>query len=223
MRLLVLFLYCLLAFETLKSFNYTDALSVVCRDICAKTPIFQHYNLDYVGFSFKNVRNAKSTGVLATLTSLRFEGGGLATFHRKAFWKAPNVVDSKGRKLLYILTVCGSRFLNLPVKEKIHTLTHELYHIAPEFNGDIRRFSGKKYQHGSSLKNFNAVVAKYADAWLAREPDREIWAFLELNQEELIRRYQKVKFTKFPRVKLIKIAREEALRLNPALAELPST
>lgn len=207
----------------MKSFNYTDALSVVCRDICAKTPIFQRYNLDYVGFSFKNVRNAKSTGVLASLTSLRFEDGGIATFRRKAFWKAPNVVDSNGRDLLYILTVYGSRFLNLSVGDKIQTLTHELYHIAPEFNGDVRRFPGKKYAHGSSRKKFDAVVAKYVETWLASEPDREIWAFLELNEEELIRRYRKVKFSKFPRVKLIKIDREEALRLNPALAELPPT
>jgi len=208
---------------TLKSFNYTDALRVVCRDICAKTPIFQKYDLARVGFAFKTTRNAKSTGELASLTPLLFEEGALATFRRKNFWKAPNVVDADGRKLLYILTVCGSRFLNLSVGDKIQTLTHELYHIAPEFNGDVRRFPGKKYAHGSSRKKFDAVVAKYAETWLASEPNREIWAFLELNEEELIRRYQKVKFSKFPRVKLIKIDREEALRLNPALAESPST
>lgn len=207
--------------EPLKTFHYTNALSVVCRDICAKTPIFQHYDLDAVGFSFKSTRNKKSTGVLASLTALRFEGGALATFRRKNFWKARNVVDADGRALLYVLTVYGSRFLNLSVKDKIQTLTHELYHISPEFNGDVRRFGGKNYAHGSSRKKYDATVAQYADAWLASEPKREIWAFLELNEEELLRRYQKVRFSRFPSIPLIKIDRDEAIRLNPRLAEVP--
>ncbi|MBR4975901.1 MAG: hypothetical protein IKY61_02520, partial [Thermoguttaceae bacterium] len=73
-------------------FNYTDALSVVCRDICAKTQIFQRYDLDYVGLACRRTRDAEPTGVFASLTPLRFEGGALATWRRGAFWKAPDVV-----------------------------------------------------------------------------------------------------------------------------------
>ncbi|MBQ8363064.1 MAG: hypothetical protein IJX36_03930, partial [Thermoguttaceae bacterium] len=142
--LLYLAYFIYLRLGTLKSFNYTDALSVVCRDICAKTPIFQKYDLDYVGFAGRRTRDAEPTGVFASLTPLLFENGALATYRRGAFWKAPDVVDANGRKLLYLLTVYIPRFIALPLNDKIQTLAHELYHIAPEFNGDVRRFGGKK-------------------------------------------------------------------------------
>jgi len=205
---------------TLKSFNYTDALSVVCRDICAKTPIFQKYDLDYVGFACRRTRDAEPTGVFALLTPLRFEAGGLATCRRGAFWKAPDVVDADGRKLLYLLTVYIPRFIALPLNDKIQTLTHELYHIAPEFNGDVRRFGGKNYAHGSSRKKYDAIVAQYADAWLKREPDPRIWGFLQNDVAELTRRFGKITYARFPAIKLIKIDRDEAVRLNPRLAEV---
>ena len=201
-------------------FNYTDALSVVCRDICAKTPIFQRYNLDYVGFACGKTLNAEPYGKFASLTPLRFEDGALATYRRGAFYKAPDVVDANGKKLLYILTVFIPRFIALPLSDKIQTLTHELYHIAPEFNGDVRRFGGKNYAHGSSCKKYDAIVAKYADAWLKQDPDPRIWGFLQNDPDELTRRFGKITYARFPSIKLIKINREEAIRLNPRLAEV---
>lgn len=206
-------------YNTLKSFNYADALRVVCRDICAKTPIFQRYNLDYVDFVCGKSNNNRYGG-LASLTSLRFEGGALATFRRGAFWKTPELVDANGRTLLYILTVYVPRFWNLSLSEKIQTLTHELYHIAPDFNGDVRRFPGKNYAHGSSKKKYDAVVAKYAGDWLAHDPDPRIWGFLQNNEAELTRRFEKIMYPPAKKVKLIKIDREEAIRLNPSLAEV---
>ncbi|MBQ9799146.1 MAG: hypothetical protein IJO40_04310 [Thermoguttaceae bacterium] len=198
-------------------FDYTNALSVVCRDICAKTPIFQKYDLDYVGFACRRTRNNELHGVFASLTPLLFEGGGLATYRRGSYWKAPDVV-ADGRKLLYVLTVYVPRFLDLPLNEKIRTLTHELYHISPDFNGDVRRFPGKNYAHGASREKYDAVVAQYADAWLARDPDPRIWGFLQYDAVGLTRRFGKVSYRRFRTVKLIRIEREEATRLNPALA-----
>jgi hypothetical protein len=149
---------------------------------------------------------------------LLFENGARATFRRGAFWKVPDVVDANGRKLLYILTVYIPRFLALPLNDKIQTLTHELYHIAPDFNGDVRRFGGKNYAHGPSRKKYDAIVAKYADAWLQGDPDPRIWGFLQNDAAELTRRFGKITYARFPAIKLIKIEREEAVRLNPSLA-----
>ncbi|MBQ2850209.1 MAG: hypothetical protein IJE77_06980, partial [Thermoguttaceae bacterium] len=91
-------------------------------------------------------------------------------------------------------------------------------HIASEFNGDVRRFGGKNYAHGSSRKKYDAIVAQYADAWLKREPDPRIWGFLQYDAVGLTRRFGKVSYRRFRTVKLIRIEREEATRLNPALA-----
>ncbi len=202
-------------------FDYTNALSVVCRDICAKTPIFQKYDLDYVGFSCRTTRNDAQRGVFASLTPLRFEGGARATFRRGAFWKTPNVLDGEGRvKLLYILTIYAPRFLNLSLRDKIETITHELYHISPAFDGDIRRFQGRKYAHGATRKSYDAVVAKHADAWLATDPDPRIWGFLTCDADELTRRFGKVGGWRFPTINLLRIDEAEALRLNPRLADV---
>ncbi len=200
-------------------FDYTSALRGVCRDICAKTPIFQRYDLDYVGFAFRTSRNDSMSGVFASLTPLRFEGGATATFRRGAFWKAPDVFDASGRfKLLYILTIYAPRFLNLSLKDKIETLTHELYHISPAFDGDLRRFQGRKYAHGASRKSYDAVVAERADAWLATDPSPQIWGFLSCDAAELTRRFGKIGGWRFPSIPLRRVSEAEALRLNPRLA-----
>lgn len=196
------------------SFDYTAALREVCRDICVKLPIFRRYDLKYVGFAIRTTRNDERYGVFASLTPLRFENGARATFKRGVYWKIPEICDSDERtKLLYILTAYVPRFINLGLKEKIETIVHELYHINPAFNGDIRRFEGRKYAHGSSRKKYDAVVAKIADEWLATDPNPRLWNFLHWNVDELRERVGRVAGWRFPTVPLRKIPSEEGLRL----------
>jgi hypothetical protein len=52
---------------------------------------------------------------------------------------------------------------------------HELYHVSPAFDGDIRRF-GKNDAHGSSTKQYNALRGT-GDAYLDQLEDRYMVAF----------------------------------------------
>jgi hypothetical protein len=98
------------------------------------------------------------------------------------------------------------RFLNLPFREKLITLFHELYHISAEFNGDIRRFPGKNYAHGSSTKKYNAYMGKLVESYLGNLTDRSILSFLEGDMEEIRGRFKAIVARKMaaPRLRLVK-------------------
>lgn len=199
-------------------FDITAAVRDVCRDICSKVSIFRSYDLSRVGFSVSKSRGSDDYGVFASLTPLRFENGSRLTRRRGAFYTIPAVYDAQTKiELSYILTICVPRFTNRKsVKDKIVTLTHELYHISPRFDGDIRRFNGPKYAHGSSRKRFDAIASKIADEWLATDPDPKIWDFLRWNFDELEERFGGVVGWRFPSVPLKKISEAEARQIASA-------
>ena len=82
---------------------------------------------------------ARASRMFATLTPLRFAGGRMHTFRRKRRWRIQRLYDPDGREMLYILTFYLPRFLDLPLREKLTTVLHELWHVGPEFDGDVRR------------------------------------------------------------------------------------
>ncbi|MFM7921288.1 MAG: hypothetical protein ACKPJJ_13780, partial [Planctomycetaceae bacterium] len=79
---------------------------------------------------------------------------------------------------LYLLTFLLPRFLNLPFDEKLVTIFHELYHISPEFNGDIRRFEGACYVHTGSQKNYDRQMAVFAEQYLHQGAPETLLSFL---------------------------------------------
>jgi len=89
--------------------------------------------------------------------------------------------------MLYILTFYLPRFLNQSFEEKLVTVFHELYHISPEFNGDIRRFGGACYMHTGSQKNYDRQMAVYAREYLDMSPPDQLWGFLMLDFRQLRR------------------------------------
>lgn len=142
-----------------------------------------------VAISFRQTRHNENYGVFASLTPLRFKDGAVTEKRRGCFWTIPPVRDNTGHAFLYVLTVYMPRFANLTLTEKIETLVHELYHINENFNGDLRRFAGRCYAHGSSKTRYDATVRKLAAEWLQREPSPQLWAFLKYDFGELSSRY----------------------------------
>ncbi|MBQ9874279.1 MAG: hypothetical protein IJM30_07430 [Thermoguttaceae bacterium] len=216
-----------------EQFSYTDALRAVCRDVCAKIREFRRIDVDRVGFSFSVARNNGRYGGWASVTPLRFEGGALATstvrairetnelgrlvvVRKRLYYKTCSVKDKDGREVLYIFNVMAPRFTNLTPIEKIDTIMHELYHINPEFNGDVRRFPGRNWQHGDK-KAYDAKAASLSREWLATDPDPRLYEFLQYDAKGLTERYGRVVGTKFARPRTIPISEEEAFKLEPNL------
>ncbi|MBQ1456142.1 MAG: hypothetical protein IIZ25_09890 [Thermoguttaceae bacterium] len=173
-------------------FNYSDAIWRLCSHIVRRLPLFAAVEMERVGVSFNWTRVEGRFGVWASMTPLRFEGGLCEKKRSGILWRMPEVrISGFGQPLLYVLSIYVPRFFDLPLIEKMETVIHELYHISPKFNGDVRRFPGKHYAHGSKAK-YDARVKELTRQWLSSDPPPELWNFLRFDSRQLEQRYPKV-------------------------------
>ncbi|MDO4587449.1 MAG: hypothetical protein Q4C95_09145 [Planctomycetia bacterium] len=191
------------------SFNFTAAIRNVCNDICLRVPDLTHIDMTRVGISFCQTRQNEKYGVFASLTPLKFKDG--SSFNRKKtfYWMIPDVYGENKQKILYLLSFYMPRFMNLSLIDKFDTIIHELYHINQDFNGDIRRFQGRCFAHGSSRKKYDHIVQQYVKEWLEKDPPPEIWHFLKMDFKELETKYQGVFGTKFQLPKMKRLTEYE--------------
>ena len=188
-----------------RSFDYTDAIAKVCGDICFRVPELSHIDMSRVAVSFTQTRHSDPHGVFAAVTPLRFKDGAERTRHHGRDWKVQRCLRSDGGEYLYILYFFVPRFMELTFRDKLETIIHELYHISPDCNGDLRRFKGRCFMHGSSQKRYNAVVRTFVEKWLRRDPPPDIWDFLNLDYKEIVARFGGVHGTRIPMPKVIPV------------------
>lgn len=167
-------------------FHYTNAMREVVRDVVATLDELQHINLDRVLLSIAQARQSSAHGVYASCFPLRFENGEREVLHKKRRFRMPNL-QHEGHEILYIVYFMLPRFHEeQDYKEKLATVIHELYHISPLFNGDIRRFPGKNFAHGHSREVYHAAMRRLADQYLAASPRARDHEFLERPFTELM-------------------------------------
>ena len=165
-------------------FDFCRAMTALCEDICRRHSVFQHVRMPEVAVTFAQTRSPVEWGIQARLTPLRFEGGVIVERRRGRLWTVQRVTH-QGREALYILTFFLPRFLNLSFEEKLITVFHELYHISPQFDGDIRRFSGACYMHTGSQKGYDRQMAVFANEYLQMQAPEELVRFLRFNFADL--------------------------------------
>ncbi|MDA7978329.1 MAG: hypothetical protein MPJ50_06105 [Pirellulales bacterium] len=158
-----------------------------------------------VAVGFRQARKAVSHGLQASLTPMRFERGAIETIRRGKRWTTQRILAPNGQEVLYLLNFYLPRFLNLPFDEKLTTIFHELWHIGPEFDGDLRRHEGRCYVHGPRQSDFDEVARHIAQAWMAGDPPRELWVFLHDDFSDLKARYGSVYGARFAAPKLIPV------------------
>jgi len=158
-------------FAALDGFDVIAALAAVCEDLVARIPDFRHIEMDRVALSFCQARRGSTHGMLAKLTPLRFKGGELTAMRSGQLWSIQRLFCGSVEQW-YILSVYLPRFFDLSFEEKVNTLVHELYHISPQFNGDIRRFSGRCYAHSPNHRAYDEIVALLCQGYLRRRSPR---------------------------------------------------
>lgn len=186
-----------------RPFDFTARMRLVCQDMVARLPELAHIDLGRVLVCFKQARKRVPHGIFASLTPLRFEGGAATTVRHGRRLAIRRLVDPTGREMLYILGFYLPRFFDLDFREKLITILHELWHISPEFNGDIRRHEGRCFAHTGSQKHYDAQMARLAQQWFAHGPPEELWGFLTGGFEDLIARHGRIVGVKVPRPLLI--------------------
>ncbi len=169
-------------------FDFTGNMHLLIEDIVKTHPVFNHINPSNLLVAI-SPSNGKKGGVVAKLRPLRFEGGAKTRIVRGIEFAAPDITI-KGHEILYVVYFHLPRFQNHnDKKSKLSPVLHELYHISPEFNGDIRRFSGKNYAHSNSKKDYDALIQTLTEEYIKSTRKQELSAFLKYKYGELKRKY----------------------------------
>jgi len=186
------------------TFDYTAAIAAVCGDICFRVPELRHVDMSRVAVGFSQTKNSEPFGIFASTIPLRFENGEHFQHSRGRVWTVQRHFRPDGVEYLYILCFYAPRFIELPLTQKLDTIVHELYHVHPLFNGDIRRFAGRQYKHGSH-KRYDQIVNRLVQSWLKQDPPSDLWEFLCCNYRELNEKYGKPSGTRIPTPRIIPV------------------
>lgn len=189
----------------LTGFDFTGNMALLVKDVVKTHPVFSHIMTDNILVAI-SPSNGSRSGVVAKLRPMRFEGGSKTRTVRGIEYTAPEV-NIHGNTIFYIVYFHLPRFLNHGnYKNKLSTVLHELHHISPLFNGDIRRFSGKNYAHGNSRKDYDELINIYTDEYISSTLHTELSAFLKYKYAELKRKCGAIygDMIRIPRSKLVK-------------------
>jgi predicted metallopeptidase len=185
-------------------FDFTLYARRLCQDMVARLEELRHIDLSRVGIGFCQARRQGRFGMHASLTPLRFPGGQAQRVRRGRTWQIQRV-ELDGHEMLYLLNFYLPRFLDLPFAEKLTTVAHELWHIGPRFDGDLRRFGGRCYAHSGSQRRYDAYVRRLVDRWLACRPPEALYGFLRLDFRGLESQHGRIFGRRIPAPKLVPI------------------
>ena len=186
-----------------RGFDFSAAMRQLCVDLVQKTPDLMHVDLSRMLIAVSQARVRSTYGIQASLTPLRFQNGSRETVRRGRRYRIQRVVNERNEEMLYILTFYLPRFMDLDLREKFVTIFHELWHIHPDFDGDIRRHPGRCYAHSGSQKEYDAQMGVFADRYLDLSPPKELHQFLHHNFSTLAASHGGVFGLKVPRPRLI--------------------
>jgi hypothetical protein len=169
----------------------------------------RHIDLSRVLITVTSARSRRPSGLQARVTPLRFHGGSPIQRQRSQHYQVQrHVVD--GREILYLMTFCLPRFLDLDFDEKFITLFHELFHIGPKFDGDLRRHSGRYHVHSHSKTKYDEEMAGLVRTYLSNGADAAVHSFLRLNTAQLLHRHGSIIGVTLPRPKILPLPRRAA-------------
>ena len=185
-----------------KPFNFCDHVRRLCADVVRCCSELAHVDVSRLLFAVTQARNGRTHGLQARVTPLRFRGGHLTRRRQGVCYQVQRYfVD--GREMLYLVTFCLPRFLDQDFDDKFITLFHELYHISPACEGDLRRHEGRYALHSHSKRHYDTHMAHLARGYLANGADRNLHAFLRLDFAQLRHRHGSVVGGVVPRPRLL--------------------
>jgi hypothetical protein len=187
-----------------RPFDFSGHVRRLCADIVRRSEPLRHVDVDRLLFAVTQARTGRKHGLQARVTPLRFRDGHLVRQRRGVMYQVQRYFVG-GHEYLYLVTFCLPRFLDQDFDDKFITLFHELFHISPEFNGDLRRHEGRYALHSHSQRVYDRHMAGLARDYLAGRPDPELHAFLRLNFGQLHERHGSVTGIMVPRPKLIPV------------------
>jgi predicted metallopeptidase len=187
-----------------RPFDFCGHVRRLCTDVVRHTPDLRHIDVSRLLFAVTQARSGLPYGLQARVTPLRFRQGRLTRVRRGVAYQVQRyfVGDTE---MLYLVTFCLPRFLDQDFDDKFVTLFHELYHISPGFEGDLRRHEGRYDLHSHSKRLYDQHMADLARAYLSNGADRSLHGFLRANFAQLQQRHGSVVGVVVPRPRLLPV------------------
>ena len=193
-----------------RPFDFCGHIRRLCADIVRHCPDLAHIDVSRLLFAVTQARTGLCHGLQARVTPLRFRHGQLTRVRRGVPYQVQRYFVDE-REMLYLMTFCLPRFLDQEYDDKFVTLFHELYHISPAFEGDLRRHNGRYDLHSHSKKQYDQHMAHMARVYLSNGADRSLHGFLQLNFAQLMERHGSVVGVMVPRPRLLPILHNGAI------------
>lgn len=187
-----------------RPFDFSGHVRRLYADIATRCAKLRHIDVSRLLIGVTQARSGRAFGLQARVTPLRFQGGRLLRRRRGVTYQVQRYLVG-GYEMLYLVTFCLPRFLDQEFDDKLVTLFHELYHIGPAFDGDLRRHAGRCQMHTHSKRAYDRHMAGLAKAYLDDGADPDLHAFLRLNFAQLHQRHGGVVGVVVPRPKLIPV------------------
>lgn len=185
-----------------RPFDFCGHMRRLLADIAARCPDLSHVDVARVLVGITQARGPGIHGLQARVTPLRFARGQLTRVRRNVVYQVQRYFQGD-HEFLYLLTFCLPRFLDQDFDGKLVTIFHELFHIGPLCDGDLRRHEGRYQIHTHSQREYDKMMAHLAREYLATRPDPALHEFLRLNFAQLTERHGGVAGVVVPRPKVI--------------------
>ena len=192
-------------------FDFSGSMQRLCSDVARRCPELAHVDANQMLIGLTQARAGSRHGLQARLTPLRTHDGQLVRVCRGVTFQIQRYFVDE-REMLYLLTFCVPRFLDQVFEEKLITVFHELYHVSPTFNGDLRRHSSRCHVHSRSKSEYDRHMARLVERYLATDPDPDLTDFLRLTFVQLLQRHGSVRGFAVPRPKLIPLRETNSAR-----------
>lgn len=186
------------------AFDFTGRMGELCADIAGRCEELRHVHMPRVLVTFTPCRNRSRYGLQARVTPLRLNNGALTRRHDETAYQIQRFFVN-GHEMFYVLTFCLPRFLDQPFREKLVTVFHELYHVSPQFNGDLRRHPGRYAVHSRSKDQYDSRMEELVKDYLADHPEPDVFRFMRSSYRELWDNHGGITGVVVPRPKLLPV------------------
>jgi len=183
-------------------FDFSGHVSRLCADLARRCSELSHIDVSRLIFGITQARTARRHGLQARVTPLRFRRGKLTRRRHGVSYQVQRYYGDE-REILYLVSFCLPRFLDQDFDDKFITIFHELFHVSPAFDGDLRRHPGRCAIHTRSKSAYDRHMSHLARQYLADGADPSLHGFLRLNFAQLQHRHGSVLGIVVPRPKLI--------------------
>ena len=194
-------------------FDFSAAMRSLVHDIATRCPEFGHLQVPRILITATQARSAYMHGLQARVTPLRFPNGQLTRQRRGVTYHIQRYLLDE-QEFLYVMSFVLPRFMDQTFDQKMVTLFHELYHIHPKCNGDLRRHAGRYHLHTHCQREYDRGMADHARDYLMTKPDPTLSGFLRLNFTQLQDRHGAVTGIVVPRPKIIPLVGHYASATN---------